>query len=159
MEIAEEIGRLLARRGGCRVFCGGLTGVMEYVAKGVSEEGGIVVGFLPGMSAVNGNHYLTVPVPTGMGYLRNFLIVRASEAVIAIDGSTGTLSEAAFTVSEGGKSLVHIGPIPVRKSKENEGEVLEARTPEEAVDLAISEASKQRERDLKKDQFWSGTFW
>ena len=71
-EVAMEVGRLLAKAG-ATVFCGGLSGVMECVSKGVREENGLVIGILPGTRPEDGNKYLSAALPTGMGYARNFL--------------------------------------------------------------------------------------
>ncbi|MGC8574434.1 MAG: TIGR00725 family protein [Thermoplasmata archaeon] len=139
-DIAIEVGRLLAKRG-ATVFCGGLDGVMKCVSKGVKMGGGISVGILPGYSTDEGNEYLTIKVPTGMGYARNFLVVRAGDVVIAIDGSTGTLSEASFAIAEG-KDVVAIGDIVINPKKEKEGKFFKAKTPKEAVDLAFSRLGK-----------------
>ncbi len=137
---AVEVGRLLAKKG-ATVFCGGLDGVMKCVSKGVRMENGTVVGILPGYSPEEGNEYLTVKVPTGMGYARNFLVVRAGEVVIAIDGSTGTLSEASFAIAEG-KDVIAIGEITIVPKKEGEGKFFKVKTPQEAVDLAFSRIGK-----------------
>src|SRR3970040_2164582 len=91
-EVAEAIGRARARRGGV-VLCGGMTGVMEAAARGAAAAGGTVVGILPTDTAEEGNPYLTIPLPTGMGEARNVLIVRSAEAIIAVGGGYGTLSE------------------------------------------------------------------
>jgi len=97
---AEEVGRLIAQRGGI-VICGGLSGVMEAAARGASSAGGIVVGLLPDESASAANPYVTVPIPTGMGEARNAIIVRAAHALIAIGGAYGTLSEIALALRAG----------------------------------------------------------
>lgn len=89
---AEEVGRLLARRGAV-VLCGGLGGVMEAAARGVREEGGTVIGILPGDSRMAANANLTFALPTGLGQARNAVIVTAADSVIAIGGGWGTLSE------------------------------------------------------------------
>ena len=91
-EAAEVIGREIARRGGI-LICGGMAGVMEAAARGAAGAGGVVVGILPAASAAEGNPYLTIPLPTGMGEARNVLIVRSAEAIIAVGGGYGTLSE------------------------------------------------------------------
>ncbi len=143
LEIAEKIGRLLASRN-VVVICGGKNGVMESVSRGVHDAGGIVVGILPGLSTSEGNAYLTVAIPTGIGYARNFLIVRASDALIAIDGSTGTLSEASFALTEG-KSVVSINTHIETKLKNGDGKLLAAQTAEDAVDLVMKEAQDHRD--------------
>jgi uncharacterized protein (TIGR00725 family) len=140
--IAYEVGKLLAKKK-ATVFCGGLGGVMEWVSRGVSENNGIVVGILPGYLTSEGNQFLSIRMPTGIGYMRNFLIVRASEALIAIDGSSGTLSEASFAITEG-KTVVSIGEMEIDHRKPGDGIFVHASDPMEAVDLAIHEAEKYR---------------
>src|SRR5256712_13197538 len=93
--IAEETGRLLAQRGAI-VVCGGLRGVVEAAAKGGKASGGVTVGILPGADAAAANPYIDVPLATGLGEMRNFLIVRTAHALIAIGGGVGTLSEIAL---------------------------------------------------------------
>ncbi len=92
---AEETGRLLAQRGAVLV-CGGLGGVMEAVAKGARANGGTTVGILPGADPAAANAYIDIPLATGLGEMRNFLIVRTAHALIAIGGGVGTLSEIAL---------------------------------------------------------------
>ncbi len=100
-KVAREVGRLLAERD-VIVVCGGLGGVMAAVCQGAHERGGLTVGLLPGRdraaAALAGNHYLSVALATGMGELRNGLVVAAADAVIAIGGSWGTLSEIALAL-------------------------------------------------------------
>lgn len=102
--VAEEVGRLLAALGAV-VVCGGRGGVMEAVSRGAAEAGGLVVGLLPGFDRAEGNEWLTVALPTGMGELRNGLIVRAADVVIAIGGEYGTLSEVALAL-KGGRRVI-----------------------------------------------------
>ncbi|CAC11642.1 conserved hypothetical protein [Thermoplasma acidophilum] len=144
-EVAYRVGRLLAQKG-VIVVCGGLTGVMECASHGVYDEGGIVVGILPGYDASQANRYVRIPLPTGMGYMRNFLIIRASQAIIAIDGSAGTLSEASFAISEG-KDVVSIYPLNIPRTKEHEGHIYIEPDPQKAVDLAISLGSRWQQID------------
>ncbi len=92
---AEQTGRLLAQHGAI-VVCGGLDGVMEAVAKGAKANGGTTVGILPGADAAAANAYIDIPLATGLGEMRNFLIVRTAHALIAIGGGVGTLSELAL---------------------------------------------------------------
>src|SRR2546422_7596974 len=93
--IAEETGRLLAQRGAI-VVCGGLGGVMEAAARGAKANGGTTVGILPGADPAAANAYIDIPLATGLGEMRNFLIVRTAHALIAIGGGVGTLSEIAL---------------------------------------------------------------
>jgi uncharacterized protein (TIGR00725 family) len=118
-ELAAEAGRLIARRGAV-VVCGGLGGVMEAAARGARELGGASLGILPGRDRTEANAYLTLAVASGLGELRNGLLVRASDAVLAIGGSWGTLSELALAlrldlpvVSLGGWNVVDSGDAPV----------------------------------------------
>jgi len=92
---AETVGRLLAERGAV-LLCGGLGGVMEAAARGAKQRGGLTVGILPGADPGEANPYIDVPLATGMGEMRNALIVRAAQAAIAIGGGWGTLSEIAM---------------------------------------------------------------
>ncbi|MGC8609658.1 MAG: TIGR00725 family protein [Thermoplasmata archaeon] len=134
-KIAYEIGKYLASFH-ATVFCGGLSGVMECVSHGVYDGHGTVVGILPGYKKMEGNRYLTIRIPTGIGYARNFMIIRASDVLIAIDGSSGTLSEAAFAVTEG-KDVVSIFDIYIPRKKDGEGHVYVIPDAEEAVKKAV----------------------
>jgi hypothetical protein len=107
VEVAEEVGRLLASRG-VAVVCGGLGGVMEAVARGASRADGVVVGLLPGSDRAAANAWVSVAVPTGLGELRNGLVVRAGDAVIAVGGGYGTLSEIALALRSG-KRVAGVG--------------------------------------------------
>jgi uncharacterized protein (TIGR00725 family) len=124
---AEGVGRHLATRGGV-VVCGGLGGVMEAAARGASGAGGVIVGILPGRERSEANPYVTVAVTTGMGEMRNALVVRAADVVVAVGGAYGTLSEIAFALRTG-VPVVGIGTWDI------DG-VIEASDPESAVELA-----------------------
>jgi hypothetical protein len=97
---AEAVGRGLAENGAI-VLCGGLGGVMEAVCRGCRSAGGTAVGILPGDSRDEANEYVDVALPTGMGEMRNALIVRACDVVVALGGEHGTLSEIAFALKIG----------------------------------------------------------
>ncbi len=92
---AAMVGRLLAEQGAV-VVCGGLGGVMEAAARGAKAGQGLTIGILPGSDPADGNQYIDLPLATGMGEMRNALIVRVAQAVIAIGGGWGTLSEIAL---------------------------------------------------------------
>jgi uncharacterized protein (TIGR00725 family) len=104
---AREVGRLLAQRGAV-VVCGGLGGVMAAVSAGAAEAGGVSVGLLPGSDRTGAAPDLTVALPTGLGQVRNALVVSACDAVIAVGGSWGTLSEVALALRSG-RPVVGIG--------------------------------------------------
>jgi uncharacterized protein (TIGR00725 family) len=95
LDLAREVGRLLAARGAI-VVTGGLDGVMSAAAQGVQDGRGFVLGLLPGSSRADGNEYLDVAVPTGLGQARNALLVAAADGLVAVGGSWGTLSEIAL---------------------------------------------------------------
>jgi uncharacterized protein (TIGR00725 family) len=105
--VAEEVGRLLAQAGAV-VVTGGLGGVMEAASKGAREAGGTTLGLLPGADRREANAWLSVAVPTGMGEMRNALVVRSADGVIAVGGEWGTLSEIAFA-RKTGKPVVGLG--------------------------------------------------
>jgi uncharacterized protein (TIGR00725 family) len=128
LDAAREVGRLIARAGAVLV-CGGLGGVMEAASRGAREEGGLVVGILPGNSPADANAWVDVPIATGLGYTRNALVVMNADAVVAVDGEYGTLSEIAYGKIHG-KKVVGLGTWEVKG-------VVAADTPEEAVRLAL----------------------
>jgi uncharacterized protein (TIGR00725 family) len=131
---AEEIGRLLARAGAV-VVCGGLGGVMEAAARGAATEGGTSIGLLPGVDRRAANSHLTLSIPTGMGEMRNALIVRAADAVIAIAGEFGTLSEIAFAL-KAGVPVIGLGTWELAKK----GKPIEAFKRVEDPEAAVREA-------------------
>ncbi|MCK8670861.1 TIGR00725 family protein [Rhodococcus sp. NPDC003382] len=98
--VARRVGGLLAGRRAV-VVTGGLGGVMAAASRGAIEAGGTTIGLLPGDERLDGNPYLTVSIPTGMGEMRNALLVRSSDALIAVGGSWGTMSEIALAVRTG----------------------------------------------------------
>ena len=129
---AEAVGRELARRGALLV-CGGLGGVMEAACRGAREAGGPTLGILPGADRRQANPYVDVAVPTGLGEARNALVVRAADALIAVGGAFGTLSEIALAL-KAGKPVLGLG------SWEIDG-VEPAHEPEAAVDAVLRRLS------------------
>lgn len=113
--IAEEVGGFIAQQGWILV-CGGRTGVMEAACKGAKNNGGLTVGILPSSDGKDANKYVDVKIPTGLGYARNVLVVRAAKAVIAISGEYGTLSEIAFAFNEG-KPIVGVDTWEIKGIK------------------------------------------
>lgn len=97
---AREVGRLLGERGH-EIVCGGLTGVMTAACRGASEAGGHTIGILPGSDPAAANPYVDTAIATGMGNLRNGLVALNCDGAIAINGSTGTLSEIALVLDRG----------------------------------------------------------
>lgn len=99
-DAAETVGRDIAKNG-CVLVCGGRGGVMEAARRGAKAAGGMTVGILPSADKNGANKYVDIVLPTGMGYARNALVVLSSDAIIAINGSTGTLSEIAMALNYG----------------------------------------------------------
>jgi len=127
---AERVGRGIAERDGI-LICGGLGGVMEAGCKGAKEAGGMTIGILPGINPDDANKYVDIPIPTGVGYARNIIIVNTSDSVIAVNGKFGTLSEIAFCLQFG-------VPVIGLFSWEIDPSIIIASTPEQAVDIAFS---------------------
>lgn len=139
--IAEAVGRELAGRGAMLV-CGGLGGVMEAACRGAKAAGGTTIGILPGYSRHDANRYVDIPIVTGLGEARNSLVVRTGQAVIAIGGEYGTLSEIAYALKLG---VPVIGVRTWRLSRPGSAplkEIIEVDTPVEAVNRALSMAGK-----------------
>ncbi|SEO86684.1 hypothetical protein SAMN04487948_10653 [Halogranum amylolyticum] len=126
---AEAVGKLLAQRGHS-VVCGGLGGVMEAACRGAKEASGTTVGVLPGEDPAAANEYVDVAVATGLSHARNALVVMNGDAVVAVDGGGGTLSEIGF-------SFVYRRPIAGLGTHDVEG-VEACETPEEAVNYVES---------------------
>jgi len=130
LEEAEEAGRLIAERGAV-LISGGLNGVMEAASKGASSAGGLTVGILPHENKEEANKYIDVAVATGLGIGRNILIVRTADALIAIGGEYGTLSEIAFGLQLG-KPVIGIrswdirGLVPAYDAEDAVAKVFEA---------------------------------
>lgn len=123
---AEAIGRGLAAMG-FAVLCGGRTGVMEAVCKGVAEAGGVSIGLLPGRDAADANSYVTYVITTGIGEARNAIIARAPLCLVAIGGGFGTLTEVAFGRNYG-KVVIGLENAP------KAGGVAHVATPEAALE-------------------------
>jgi uncharacterized protein (TIGR00725 family) len=100
MGSAERVGRLIAERGAL-LLCGGLGGVMEAASRGAKAAGGTTIGILPGSAKEEANPFIDVPIPTGFGEGRNVFIVRTADALIALAGEYGTLSEIALALKSG----------------------------------------------------------
>jgi len=140
--IAEAVGRLLAESDAV-VVCGGGGGVMEAASRGAASAGGAVVGILPTSDRSYANPYVTVSIPTGMGEMRNTLIVRAADALIAIAGEFGTLSEIAFALKTG-VPVVGLATWELAKGGRPVDPIVRASTAEEAVAQALRLAGERR---------------
>jgi uncharacterized protein (TIGR00725 family) len=134
-EMAEEVGAEIAGAGAVLV-CGGLGGVMAAACRGAKAGGGLTVGLLPGNDRAAANPWVDLVVATGLGEGRNLLIVRMADAVVAIGGGYGTLSEIAFA-RKIGRPVVGLSTWSAAVPGLEEALVAEARNPAEAVRLAL----------------------
>jgi len=132
---AEEVGRQLARRGAI-VVCGGLGGIMKAACKGASSEGGITIGILPGESRQSANLYVQIPIVTGLGEARNVIVVKSVQAVIAIGGSYGTLSEISHALKSG-IPVIGLNTWSLSRNGRQDKSIIPAQNPTEAVDKAL----------------------
>lgn len=142
---AEAVGRQLALRG-ATVVCGGRGGVMEAACRGARTEGGHTIGILPGRGPEDSppNEYVEFPLYTGIGYARNVAVVLSGEAVIAIDGSYGTLSELAYALIHG-RPIVGLDTWDFNyHGFDGNAEIVRLTDPKEAVERALSLAEAQR---------------
>jgi uncharacterized protein (TIGR00725 family) len=146
LEAAEIVGRELAKRGATLV-CGGRGGVMEAACRGARSAGGHTIGILPGRGPADSppNAYVEFPVFTGMGFARNVMVVLSGQAVIAISGAYGTLSEIAY-------ALIHEIPVIGLDTWDfdyhghQDSRITRVSDPAKAAELAIEEAQKRQEQ-------------
>lgn len=129
--LARETGRILAERGAI-LICGGLGGVMSAAAQGAREAGGLTVGILPGTDKTEANPYIDLALATGLGHVRNTIIVQSAQGIIALPGESGTLSEVAF-------GLTLKRPVVGLQAWSDIEGVLPATTPAEAVELVLKQ--------------------
>ena len=133
--IAEVVGRELARQGAI-LICGGEGGIMEAACKGAQAEGGITIGILPGDKRYTANPYVMIPIVTGFGPARNIIIVRSSQALIAIGGGYGTLSEISFALKFG-VPVIGLNTWNFSRSDQTDNSIIRAGDALSAVQLAI----------------------
>ncbi len=133
--VAEEVGRRLAQAGAI-VITGGGGGVMAAASRGAAQAGGTVVGILPGEDRAHANRWVSIALPTGLGELRNGLIIRAADAAVAVGGAYGTLSEIALAMVAG-VAVIGVDTWAV------EG-VQAAATAQEAVERALERGGGNR---------------
>lgn len=141
--MALQVGSLLAQRD-VIVVCGGLTGVMAAVCEGAARNQGLTVGLLPGRDRTAGNPHLSVVLPTGIGELRNGLIVRSCDVVIVIGGSWGTMSEVSLAMRKGKPVIVIGGWSFEGLSGRPEKNLFRAESAEQAVAKAIELAANRK---------------
>lgn len=135
-KLAEEVGRELAKRG-VTLICGGLSGVMEAACKGAQSEGGVTIGILPGESRQAANPYVQIPIVTGIGHARNLAVVKSAQAVIAIGGSYGTLSEIGHALRSG-IPVIGLNTWSLSRNGQQDNSIILAQNPTEAVNKALN---------------------
>jgi uncharacterized protein (TIGR00725 family) len=135
-EAAEAVGRGLARRGAI-VVCGGLGGVMEAACRGARDEGGATLGILPGADRADANPYVDVAVPTGMGEARNALVVRTADALVAVAGEFGTLSEIALALRLD-KPVVGLWTWELARDGRKVDAIIRVDDPDQAAERAVA---------------------
>jgi hypothetical protein len=138
LKLAFEVGREIASRGAV-LICGGLGGVMESAAKGARESGGPTIGILPGYNRESANRFIDFPIATGVGEARNVIIIASADAVVALAGEGGTLSEIGF-------ALWLKRPVVALSSWPRVGGIHRARSSAAAVVLALKLASRRGRR-------------
>ncbi len=139
---AAEVGRVIAENGGV-VVCGGLGGIMEGAARGAKEAGGTTIGILPTDNKDDANEFIDIVIPTGFGEARNILVIRTADAVVALPGKYGTLTEMAFAL-HAGKPLVSISAWKLGD------EIRHVDDPTEAAMLALELAKERIEEPAAK---------
>ena len=141
LRLAEEVGRELADRG-VGLVCGGLSGIMEAACRGAKSAGGTTIGILPGRSRRDANSYVDIPIVTTMGFSRNVIVVHTGDAVIAIGGAFGTLSEIGHALGDG-IPVVALNTWPLSRNGDGQlvdDAMIQASDPVDAVEKAIAAA-------------------
>jgi uncharacterized protein (TIGR00725 family) len=134
-DLAEAVGRRLAEAG-ATLICGGRGGVMAAACRGARAAGGLTLGILPGIRRAEANPDVVVPIVTGLGEARNLIIVRSAQAVIAVGGEFGTLSEIAFALKLG-LPVIGLRTWELARGGQTDHTILRAETPDKAVRMAL----------------------
>jgi uncharacterized protein (TIGR00725 family) len=128
-DMAAEVGRIIAENGGV-IVCGGLGGIMEGAARGAKEAGGTTIGIIPSDQKQDANEYIDYVIPSGLGEVRNILVVRTADVIVAFPGKYGTLSEMAFAL-QAGKPLISVNAWKLGD------DIKQADSPKEAAEMAL----------------------
>jgi uncharacterized protein (TIGR00725 family) len=138
--LAEVVGELLASKG-ITLICGGLGGVMEAACRGAKSAGGVTVGILPGQDPRTANPWVDIPIVTGIGEARNVTVAKSAQAIIAVGGRYGTLSEIAFALKSG-IPVVGLNTWSLSRNGQEDDSIIRVQTAEEAVEKAVSLAKE-----------------
>jgi uncharacterized protein (TIGR00725 family) len=145
-KLAETVGGLLAHRG-VTIICGGLDGVMEAVCRGAKSKGGLTVGILPGQDASRANPWVDIPVVTGLGEARNVVVVKSAQAIVAIGGGYGTLSEIAYALKSG-VPVIGLSTWSLSRDGREDDSIIRVSNAAEAVDKAICLGKRHNSRAI-----------
>ena len=146
VKLAESVGEILAQRS-VTIVCGGLGGVMEAACRGAKSKGGLTIGILPGQESSTANPWVDIPVVTGIGEARNVAVVKSAQAVIAIGGRYGTLSEIAHALKSN-IPVIGLNTWSLLRNGREDNSIIEAKNAAEAVDKAISFAKTRKNHEV-----------
>jgi len=145
-KLAESVGELLAQQG-ATIVCGGLGGVMEAACRGAKSKGGLTIGILPGQDPGTANPWVDIPVVTGIGEARNVAVVKSAQAVIAIGGRYGTLTEIAYALKSN-IPIIGLNTWSLSRDGQKDDSIIKVRSAAKAVDKAISLAKKRKSYEI-----------
>jgi len=145
-KLAESVGELLAQQG-ANIVCGGLGGVMEAVCRGAKSKGGLTVGILPGEDSSMANPWVDIPVVTGLGEARNVMVVKSAQAVIAIGGGYGTLSEIAYALKSS-IPVIGLNTWSLSRNGREDDSIIRVQSATEAVSKAIALAERRKNYEI-----------
>lgn len=134
-KLAEAVGHEIAKAG-LWLVCGGLGGVMEAASRGARNTGGMTIGLLPGTDRAAANSHIELPIVTGLDEGRNLLVVRNADAVIAVGGEWGTLSEIALA-RKIGKPVIGLHTWTLQHPDQRPVDIIDVETPAQAVEAAL----------------------
>jgi uncharacterized protein (TIGR00725 family) len=144
--LARAVGQEIGRQGAVLV-CGGRGGVMEAACQGAKAQQGITVGILPGPDRREANPYVDIPIVTGLGEARNAVVVRSADAVVAVSGGYGTLSEIGLALKMG-RPVIGLGTWELSQHGQPSSAIIRATNAAQAVALALGRVVEHRtERD------------
>jgi len=141
-KLAESVGELLAQRG-ATIVCGGLGGVMEAVCRGAKSKGGLTIGILPGKNSSTANPWVDIPVVTGLGEARNVVVAKSAQAIIAIGGNYGTLSEIAYALKSS-IPVIGLNTWSLSRNGQEDDSIIKVQSATEAVDKVISLVKRRK---------------
>jgi len=145
-KLAETVGELLAQQG-ANIVCGGLGGVMEAACRGAKSKGGLTIGILPGKNSSMANSWVDIPLVTGIGEARNIAVVKSAQAVIAIGGGYGTLSEIAYALKSS-ISVIGLNTWSLSRNGQEDDSIIRVQSATEAVGKAISLAKRRKNYEI-----------